>query len=112
MIMKSQILSPLGISIAALILQVSVAQATTFSVINTNDSGVDSLRQAILDANANPGADTINFNIFGAGPHAIALLSPLPAITEQLFLDATSQPGYSGAPLIVLDGSGAGVGLA
>src|SRR5215471_6308886 len=36
---------------------------TTFVVTNTNDSGAGSLRQAILDANANAGADTINFNI-------------------------------------------------
>ncbi|HEX7773202.1 MAG TPA: hypothetical protein VF435_12325 [Pyrinomonadaceae bacterium] len=39
--------------------------ATTFVVTNANDSGPGSLRQAILDANANPGADVINFNITG-----------------------------------------------
>ncbi len=32
-----------------------------FTVTNLNDSGDGSLRQAILDANANPGADDINF---------------------------------------------------
>ena len=32
----------------------------TFTVTNTNDSGQGSLRQAILDANANSGADTIS----------------------------------------------------
>jgi hypothetical protein len=32
-----------------------------FVVTNLNDSGAGSLRQAILDANANPGADTIQF---------------------------------------------------
>ena len=31
------------------------------------NSGAGSLRQAILDANANPGADQIGFNIPGAG---------------------------------------------
>jgi hypothetical protein len=35
--------------------------ATTFVVTNTNDSGAGSLRQAIADANANAGADTITF---------------------------------------------------
>src|SRR5262249_9461686 len=35
-------------------------------------------------------------------------LSPLPTITDSVVLDATSQPGYAGAPLIELDGSGAG----
>jgi hypothetical protein len=34
----------------------------TFSVTNTNDSGAGSLRQAILDANAAAGADTIEFS--------------------------------------------------
>src|SRR5688572_23214049 len=37
--------------------------AATFTVTNTNDSGAGSLRQAILDANANPGQDMISFNI-------------------------------------------------
>src|SRR5437016_5836799 len=33
----------------------------TFTVTNANDDGAGSLRQAIRDANANPGADTITF---------------------------------------------------
>ena len=42
----------------------------TFTVLNTNDAGPGSLRQAILDANATPGLDAINFNI-GAGVQTI-----------------------------------------
>ena len=34
---------------------------STFTVHNLADSGVDSLRQAVLDANINPGADLIRF---------------------------------------------------
>jgi hypothetical protein len=34
---------------------------STFPVLNLADSGADSLRQAILDANNNPGADVITF---------------------------------------------------
>ena len=34
---------------------------STFTVQNLADSGPGSLRQAILDANANPGADAIRF---------------------------------------------------
>jgi hypothetical protein len=34
---------------------------STYTVLNLNDSGPGSLRQAVLDANAHPGADTINF---------------------------------------------------
>src|SRR4051812_13878633 len=32
-----------------------------YTVANLNDGGTGSLRQAVLDANANSGADTINF---------------------------------------------------
>ena len=41
--------------------------AITYTVTSTADSGAGTLRQAILDANANPGADTIAFNIVGIG---------------------------------------------
>ncbi|HET8674715.1 MAG TPA: HYR domain-containing protein [Blastocatellia bacterium] len=86
------------------------AVAMTFLVTNPNDSGAGSLRQAIIDANANPGADTINFAIPGTGTHTINLLSPLPAITEALTIDATTQPGFAGTPVVELNGSGAGAG--
>src|SRR5437773_1372460 len=36
---------------------------STFTVTNNTDGGPGSLRQAILDANANSGADSIAFNI-------------------------------------------------
>ena len=53
----------------------------TFVVTSTADSGVGSLRQAILDANSNVNGgtpDLITFNIAGAGPHIISLTSALP----------------------------------
>ena len=46
-------------------------EAASFTVINTNDAGPGSLRQAILDANALGGTDNIDFNIPGAVPHTI-----------------------------------------
>ena len=52
-----------------------------------------SLRQAILDANANPGADTIAFNIPGSGVHTIAPLSGLPPVTEPDDHRRLHQPG-------------------
>src|SRR5690606_37182272 len=76
----------------------------TFTVLNTNDSGFGSLRQAILNANAVPGRQRIDFAIEGPGPHTIAPLSPLPAITEAVFIDARSQPGYVSPPVIELAG--------
>jgi len=83
--------------------------AMTFTVNNTSDSGGGSLRQAILDANANPGADTINFNIPGPAPHTIIPLSPLPAITEAVTINGTSQPDFAGLPVVELNGLSAGV---
>ncbi len=51
------------------ILATVTASATTFTVTNTSDSGAGSLRQAITDANANAGADTVDFNIPGSDPN-------------------------------------------
>ncbi|HVS35748.1 MAG TPA: PKD domain-containing protein, partial [Gemmataceae bacterium] len=76
-------------------------------VVNTNDSGTGSLRQAILDADAVVNADII-FDIPGTGPFAIAPQGALPAITSPMEIDGTSQPGFAGAPIIVLDGGSAG----
>ena len=79
-----------------------------FTVTNTLDSGPGSLRQAILDANASPntsGPDFIRFAIPGFGTHTIRPLSSLPGIYDAVVLDATTQPGYAGKPVIELDGS-------
>ncbi|HEU0069041.1 MAG TPA: hypothetical protein VFQ26_07255, partial [Nitrospiraceae bacterium] len=82
----------------------------TFTVTNTNNAGVNSLRQAIIDANAAAGTDTIVFNIAGAGVHTINLASALPAITGNVLIDGWSEPGFAGTPLIRIDGAGAGGG--
>ena len=52
-----------------------------YVVTNTADSGAGSLRQAILNANATTSADSVIFNIPGAGSHTISLASALPALT-------------------------------
>lgn len=77
-----------------------------FVVINTNNHGTGSLREAIVNANATVGADTIVFNIPGSGVHVISLLNALPEITDPVVLDAATQPGYAGKPLIELNGTG------
>src|SRR4029077_18301868 len=64
------------------------------------------------DANANPGADVIVFAIPGTGVQTISPASALPEITDPVTIDGTTQPGYAGAPLIELDGAGAGQGVA
>jgi hypothetical protein len=102
------------------LLGIGVARASTFTVINTNDSGAGSLRQAITDANSNPGVDMIAFNIPGAGVHTITPLSGLPAFTETATIDGYTQPtattntlptGDNANLLIELNGTNAGGGV-
>jgi hypothetical protein len=83
------------------------APMATFTVTNTNDSGAGSLRQAIIDANNNPGADMIAFNIPSPGPHTISPTSALPIITDPVTIDGTSEPDFTGSPIIELDGTNA-----
>ena len=84
------------------------ALSATLAVTNTLDSGPGSFRQAIIDANATNGLDTIIFALPGSPPFAISPVSPLPAMTDPAVIDATSQPGYANQPLIELIGTGAG----
>ena len=81
-----------------------------FVVTNTADSGAGSLRAAILNANANASPDVISFNIPGGGGRTITPLTPLPAIVFPVVINATTQPGFSGTPLVELNGSSAGAG--
>ncbi len=95
------------------------AAAATFTVTTTADSGPGSLRQAILDANAAPGADTIDFAVAGT----ITPTSALPSITDTVTIDGYTAPGAMAntnpldQPIIAvvtveLDGNGgAGSGL-
>lgn len=84
---------------------------STYLVSNTTDAASpspNSLRWAILQVDADTSADTIDFDISGSGLHSISLTSALPAITNSVLIDGTSQPGYDaddGVPLIQLDGS-------
>lgn len=80
----------------------------TFTVTNTNDSGVGSFRQAILDANTSPEVDNIAFNMAGDGVQTIELLSALPIINNSVIIDATTQPGYTRVPLIEIDATNLG----
>ena len=96
----------------------SMTQAPTFIVTNTADEGAGSLRQAIIDANENSGADVIAFAVdddgdggLDCGPGtstvcSITLASALPAITDPVTIDGQ----VGGVPGIHLDGSAAGNG--
>jgi hypothetical protein len=81
------------VSVALLLAIPLSVEASTYTVVNTSDSGAGSLRQAMTDANATCGSNVIEFAIPGAGPHTIALSSSLPAISCSLAVNGYSQPG-------------------
>ena len=99
---------------------IHTTSAQTFvvnSTADTNDgacttaAGGCTLREAIIAANANAGADTINFNIPGSGVKTITLASTL-QISDPVTVDGTTQPGYTDKPLIeVSGGNSVGIGL-
>ncbi len=74
----------------------------TFTVINTNDDGSGSLREAMTASNFVACVDVIEFDIPGGGPHTITLASDLPTISETVTIDGSSQPGFAGTPEIVI----------
>lgn len=88
----------LAIILASLGVTAASAVAATYTVSTTEDNGPGSLRQAIIDANAQPNSpatqpDEITFNIPGVNVHTIGLLSPLPPITDAVMIDGYTQPG-------------------
>lgn len=90
------------------------AHADTFTVVDSGEAGPGTLRQAILDANATPGTDSIAFNLPGSAPFSIQPLSQLPDVTDPVLIDGTTQPGFAGTPVIELNGAfapGAASGL-
>lgn len=88
-------LNTLVLAGAASLFSVVAANATTYTVTNTNDAGTGSLRQAIINANSNPGTDYIAFNISGTGVKTITLDDRLPLITGPVHIQGYTQPGAS-----------------
>jgi hypothetical protein len=103
----------LAVTVAVLAYDARAAVLRATIVVTTAaDSGPGSLRQAILDANANPGQDSIVFAIPGSLPVRILVESELPTVTDSVEIDGTTQPGYMGHPVVELHGSDAvAVGL-
>jgi VCBS repeat protein len=84
------------------------ASGTTFTVNKEdahNDGVCDSddctMIEAIVAADTNPGADTIAFNMPGAGPHFVVSHYP---VSDPVTIDGTTQPGFNGTPLMFLTG--------
>lgn len=78
---------------------------SSFTVINLNDAGAGSFRQAVLSANSTAGSDDIRFNVAGT----ITLTTgALPNVTDRLDILGTTAPGYAGRPIVELDSNSFG----
>ena len=78
---------------------------STLSVMNLNDAGSGSLRQAILDADAAGGSNIIDFAIAGT----IQLTSgALPTITDATSIQGSTAPGWTAAPVVEINCNGFG----
>ena len=90
----------------------SSGEAATFTVINGNDSGAGSLRQAILDSNSSSGSNFIDFQ----SNSTITLSSTLPTLTQSVTLESTlgDNPTITGggSPPFFTANSGVALGLA
>jgi hypothetical protein len=76
---------------------------SNFVVTTAAASGPGSLAQAMADANASADpSNLITFNIPGTGAQTIKANNGLPQILTNTTIDATTQPGYAGTPLIAL----------
>jgi len=93
------------------VLVVSSTYTVNVSTDSATDTGCDaahcSLRGAITAANANAGADLIAFSL-PSGETTILLTSALPVVTDPVWIDGATQPGVSSAPLVTINGAGAG----
>src|SRR5690348_11005123 len=58
---RRQVIAGAGVAMGATLAATGSAQAAQFTVSNLSDSGTGSLRQAIKDANSNPGTDDVVF---------------------------------------------------
>ncbi len=79
------------------------AQLLSLTVSTTGDSGAGSFRQAIIDANASPGGDTVTITTTGF----VSLASDLPTITGSIdFNNASGNPSDPNGSAFELYGSG------
>jgi parallel beta-helix repeat protein len=118
--------------VAGALARPSPVYAATYTV-NTTDNVIDgtcdarhcSLMEAVVLAFMHRGPDVIQFNISGPGPHIISPVGAFPSLSNpwwigpgdpechlstdadcyaDVVIDGTTQPGYAGTPVIVLDG--------
>jgi hypothetical protein len=99
-----------ALGVVAFVLVASSLSAAIYTVTNTNDSGVGSLRDAIDQSNSTVGVtDTIAFNITGTGctgTPTVCTIQPassLPTLTDPVIIDGYTQAGSSPNTLAVGD---------
>ncbi len=99
------------------------ADASIGNGVCDDGGGNCTLRAAIQEANSDPDASEIKFNIAGGGVHTMQPLTPLPSLTERVTINGYSQPGSSvntaasplpmnGTLAIELDGSNLAINIA
>ncbi|GAB5404976.1 MAG: hypothetical protein Aurels2KO_32070 [Aureliella sp.] len=80
----------------------------TYTVTTTSRNVAGSLGWAIADANANPGLDTIVFDLAGTGVHTFYTGSiGLPSITDPVIIDGTTDDSFAAngnSPAILVNG--------
>jgi hypothetical protein len=84
--------------LAVLVCLTPAVYGATFSVTTSADSGPGTLRQAILDANANPGPDTIVFLV-----PTVNAASSLPQITSPVTIDGAFGPSRATVNGVLFD---------
>jgi hypothetical protein len=88
-------------------------------IVNTNDDGQGSFRTFLENAAANVGTNSTYFKIPTTDPGYTAVplrwtitpLSPFNPIADPVVIDGATQPGFTGSPVIYLDGASAGAGV-
>ena len=87
------------------------ARGFTFVVTSPADStATGTLRWAFINVNTSPAAPHIvAFNL--ASPFTIAPTGTLPALVQPVRVDGSTQPGYTGAPIVRIVGSNTAIGV-
>lgn len=85
---------------AALAAVPAATQAATFTVMNTNDAGAGSLRQAVIDANTAVGPDIVNF--------AAAVTGTITLTTGQIAITDSVDIQGPGAAVLTVSGNNTG----
>jgi hypothetical protein len=109
----------LGVAAATAGLPALPAQADVgYLVASTADSGVGTLRNAIIWANGHPGPDPIVFRLPGTGPGVIEPRTDLPVVTDPVVIAGYTEPDAAPAtattpatPTVVINGRNVTNGL-